>query len=121
MKVSVTVHSAAGFQGHTGLFNKSDLYVECHYGTFHSWHTKTAKDAGSSADFEETWTFDSNDSHSEITIKVRDARHLKLDETLAEGAFKFEQRPGYFYTGEVGLVDEKHGDEPSVRLTVKCE
>ncbi|EZG77294.1 C2 domain protein [Gregarina niphandrodes] len=121
MKVSVTVHSVAGMDGHTGvLANKSDLYVELKYGTFHSWHTKKVKDAGSTADFEETWSFDAKDSHSTFTVKVKDARHLRIDETLAEGSFKFEQRDGFYYNGEVGLVDQKHGKDPSIKLTVKC-
>ncbi|EZG77400.1 hypothetical protein GNI_042550 [Gregarina niphandrodes] len=119
MQLSVTIHSAAGFQKHTGLVDKTDIYVELQCGA-QSWRTSVAKDAGSHGSFEETWTFEADPGLSEILIKACDAKHLQSDELLAQGKIHFDQRPGFFYTGEVALQDDKHGREPCIRMTIQC-
>ncbi|EZG43252.1 C2 domain protein [Gregarina niphandrodes] len=91
------------------------------YGSNSTYRTQTKKDSGSSAEYEESWTFETEGTETEIKITVKDNRALMPDETLATATIKFEQYSGYHFNGDLGLIDKSHGRSPSVKLTIKCD
>jgi hypothetical protein len=98
-KIIVDVISARNLHSEDGLFGNNDPYVVLKVG--HLLHlqkhkTKTVKNAGSSADFNETFEFDVRES-DDLKVRLFDDDLIK-DDKIGEAKIPLQ---GVFQTGQV--------------------